>query len=111
MQSRSQTGCTLFLLEASGNVTPLAEKVRPKKKEFAPVGLDTWQCHVVATFAHAHNNFKWRPTSRQVLVCCTLECLVFRLMRTDKVTRFCAIVDLRAEKCSPFELNLKDSLR
>ncbi len=34
--------------------------------------------HVVPTFAHAHNNLKWRPTSRQVL-----ECLVFRLMRTD----------------------------
>ncbi len=33
--SRSQTGCTLFLLEASGNVTSLAEtksKVRPKRK-------------------------------------------------------------------------------
>ncbi len=40
----------------------------------------TWQCHVVATFAHAHNYLKWRPTSRQVL-----ECLDFRLMRTDEV--------------------------
>ncbi len=34
-----------------------------------------------ATFAHAHNNLKWRPIPRQLL-----ECPVFRLMRAAEVT-------------------------
>ncbi len=41
-----------------------------------------WQCHMVATFAHAYNNFKWRPTPRQLL-----ECLVSRLMRAVEVSK------------------------
>ncbi len=41
-------------------------------------------CHGSATWliAHAHNNFKWRPTPGQVL-----KCLVFRLIRTDEVRK------------------------
>ncbi len=41
------------------------------------------QCHVVATFAHAHNNFKWHPTPRQVL-----ERLVFRFRSQTSPPRY-----------------------
>ncbi len=36
----------------------------------------------VAKYAHAHNNFKWRPIPRQLL-----ECLVSRFMRAVEVTK------------------------
>ncbi len=36
----------------------------------------------VATYAHAHNNFKWRPIPRQLLVR-----LVSRFMRAVEVTK------------------------
>ncbi len=47
-----------------------------------PENEATRQCHVGTTFTHTHNNLKCRPTPRQVL-----ERLVFRLIRTDTVTK------------------------
>ncbi len=47
-----------------------------------PENEKTRLCHVVAMFAHVDNALKWCPTPSQVL-----ECLVFRLMKSDKVTK------------------------
>ncbi len=62
-----------------------------------PENEKTRQCHVVAMFADVDNTLKWCPTPRQVL-----ECLVFRLMKSDKVTKILWYRGPARKKMQPF---------